>query len=257
MQPVLLIDGDYYCLRCCAATERDVKFDEDNHILASNEVEAWDTLSSSIWGIANHFGTKDFIMCLGEGPYFRHSLYPEYKKGRSRKPLAFSDVRARMKSEWRCVEIKGLEADDVMGILATKPGDRESIIVARDKDMKGVPAKVWDGLKFTNVTEEEADYFHMYQTLTGDVTDGYKGCPKVGPVTAKGILQVEVSGDYLPDHEARILREKRWRAVVGAFVKAGLTEDDALLNARLARILRWRDWDSKKKEPILWTPPPK
>jgi 5'-3' exonuclease len=243
MQPVLLIDGDYYCLRCCAATERDVKFDEDNHILASNEVEAWDTLSSSIWGIANHFGTKDFIMCLGEGPYFRHSLYPEYKKGRSRKPLAFSDVRARMKAEWRCVEIKGLEADDVMGILATKPGDRESIIVARDKDMKGVPAKVWDGLKFTNVTEDEADYFHMYQTLTGDVTDGYKGCPGVGPKGAEVILQTP--------------RPNLWGAVAHAYEKKGLTEADALLQARLARILRWRDWDSKKKEPILWTPPPK
>jgi 5'-3' exonuclease len=250
MQPVLLIDGDYYCLRCCAATERDVKFDEDNHILASNEVEAWDTLSSSIWGIANHFGTKDFIMCLGEGPYFRHSLYPEYKKGRSRKPLAFSDVRARMKAEWRCVEIKGLEADDVMGILATKPGDRESIIVARDKDMKGVPAKVWDGLKFTNVTEEEADYFHMYQTLTGDITDGYKGCPGMGPVGATKLLTFATD---IPKPGSKYV----WDQVVNAYMAKGLTEDDALLQARLARILRWRDWDSKKKEPILWTPPPK
>ena len=32
-------------------------------------------------------------------------------------------------------------------------------------------------------------------------------------------------------------------------------EDLALINARLARILRFTDWDSEKREPILWTPP--
>ena len=33
------------------------------------------------------------------------------------------------------------------------------------------------------------------------------------------------------------------------------TEMIALLNARLARILRWSDWDAKNKQPILWRPP--
>jgi DNA polymerase-1 len=42
--------------------------------------------------------------------------------------------------------------------------------------------------------------------------------------------------------------------VVSLYAKAGLTEADALRQARLARILRWTDWDNKKKEPILWTP---
>ena len=40
----------------------------------------------------------------------------------------------------------------------------------------------------------------------------------------------------------------------GAYIKAGYTRDDALEQARLARILRWTDWDEKKGEPILWTP---
>ena len=39
-----------------------------------------------------------------------------------------------------------------------------------------------------------------------------------------------------------------------AFEKKGLTEDDALLQARVARILRASDYDFKKKEPIMWTP---
>ena len=46
-----------------------------------------------------------------------------------------------------------------------------------------------------------------------------------------------------------------WSTVVKAFEDKGLTEDDALLNARLARILTIDDYDTTRQEPILWTPP--
>ena len=32
----------------------------------------------------------------------------------------------------------------------------------------------------TEISEEEADYNHMLQTLAGDYTDGIPGCPSVG-----------------------------------------------------------------------------
>jgi DNA polymerase-1 len=239
----LLVDGDQYLYRCLAATERDVKFDDQNHFLISNEEEAWDTLMASLRELESHFGKVELVIALGESPYFRHAIYPAYKPGRSRKPLGYYDVRDRLRKEYRSVEFAGLEADDVMGLLATKPGNRDNtIIVARDKDMRGVPAKIWDGEKFYNVSEGEADRFHMYQTLTGDVTDGYKGCPGIGPKKAEKLLEVD---DW----------SLVWvNVIVPAFEKAGLTADDALLQARLARILRWEDWDSKAKEPVLWTP---
>ena len=34
-----------------------------------------------------------------------------------------------------------------------------------------------------------------------------------------------------------------------------MTEEDALTNARLARILTAEDYNFDTKEPILWTPP--
>lgn len=244
--PTLLVDGDQYIHKTCAATERDVKFDEENHVLWSNEEEAWDTLQASLAELQAHFGTTDVIVCLGGGPYFRHALFPAYKPGRGRKPLCVPDIRNRVRDEYKTVEFAGLEADDVMGILATRPGN-DAIIVARDKDMNGVPAKIWDGAHFQNITEEQANYFHLFQTLTGDTTDGYKGCPGVGPVKATQILMIKGADRGTVEYE-------RWENVVKAFEKAGLTEDDALLQARLARILRWSDWDSKKKAPILWTP---
>ena len=45
-----------------------------------------------------------------------------------------------------------------------------------------------------------------------------------------------------------------WDSVVKAFESKGLTSDEALLNARLAKILTANDYDFKTNRPILWTP---
>ena len=45
-----------------------------------------------------------------------------------------------------------------------------------------------------------------------------------------------------------------WDTVVGAFEKAGQTEEDALVNARLAYILQHKDYDNDTKKINLWKP---
>lgn len=251
MRTVLLIDGDQYLYKACAACESETRWDDENHVLASNEVEAWDTVQASLRKIFTHFGTQEHVLAFTGSAYFRRDFVdPSYKMNRAgqRKPLCFASVKQRIFDNFKCVVFEGLEADDVMGILATKPGDTHRIIVARDKDMQTIPGKLWDGSRFYNVTETQADYFHLYQTLVGDSSDGYKGCPGIGPKKAEQLLlDAACVGDNLP--------RQRWSAVKKAFEKAGLTPDDALRQARLARILRWSDWDSVKKQPILWTPP--
>ena len=54
----------------------------------------------------------------------------------------------------------------------------------------------------------------------------------------------------------KIFAEKgyTWKAVVETFEEKELTEKDALVNARLARILTTDDYDHEKREPILWEP---
>lgn len=251
---ILLIDADQYLHRACAATERDTRWDEENHVLCSNETEAYDTVASSMKNIEQHFGSKDLVLCFSEGRCFRYDIEPTYKGNRvnARKPMCFYDVRARMLAEYKSVLFNTLEADDVMGILATKPGPDEKIIVARDKDMKTIPGKLWDGARFHNISEEEADYFHMYQTLVGDAADGYKGCPGTGPKKAEKLLKAPLEG--LETELNPEVTDIMWPRVAKAYVAAGLTIDDALKQARLARILRWSDWDSVNKQPILWRP---
>jgi DNA polymerase-1 len=130
-----------------------------------------------------------------------------------------------------------------MGVLATHPKtvrECQPIIISQDKDMQTIPTQVWRQGELMTISEAQADYYHMFQTLVGDTSDGYKGCPGVGKVKAEALLS---------DHD-----RSHWDIVKAAYEKAKLTEQDALTQARLARILRWSDWDNTKKEPILWTP---
>jgi DNA polymerase I len=246
----LLVDGDEYLFKACAACEQEIRWDDQNHVLFSNEVKAWSVFEEMLGRLQERFNTERLTLCWGSSPYFRTEIEPSYKAGRARKPLCYALLRERCSDQFDTASFRGLEADDVMGILATSPKRRsmedvmgKCIVVSQDKDMQTLPITHWDGEHLTTYSEAEADYFHMYQTLIGDKTDGYPGCPGMGPVKAKKALE--------PDTE---LDRPDWLKVVNAFEAAGLTEADAIKQARLARILRWSDWDSKEKKPILWQP---
>jgi 5'-3' exonuclease len=249
----LLIDGDEYLFLACVIAEVDIRWDEYNHVLQANRNEAWDNFATAIDHLAQKFNTQDITLCFSatyDTPNFRLAIDPSYKAARQdkRKPLCYAALREEADDTYNTQTFPGLEADDVMGILATKPG-ADAIIVSQDKDMKTLPAKIWTGEKMVHNGEEEADYCHLFQTLTGDTVDGFKGCPGIGPVKAEKLLN-----DMALWHNDEFMTAAAWRVVVGAYEKVGLTEDDAITQARLARILRWDDWDRKKKEPILWTP---
>ena len=127
-----------------------------------------------------------------------------------------------------------MEADDVLGILGSSNPD--SIIWSEDKDLLTIPAKHWIAGQVFEQDEAGADYNFYYQTLIGDTTDNYKGCPKVGSVTAHKLLGANSS----------------WDTVVEAFAKQGLSEAVAIEQARLARILRDGEYDTDTGKVKLW-----
>jgi 5'-3' exonuclease len=188
-------------------------------------------------------------MCLSEGRNFRYSVDPSYKKNRAgtRKPTAYYAVLERVEKTWPSFKFDGLEADDVMGIFATR--DANTIICSMDKDMKTIPCTLWDGKKVQKVSKGDADFWFLYQVLVGDTADGYPGLPSVGPKKAEAILKPIRKLHADPCWEAM------WQdGIVPAYQARGFSEADAIKQARLARILRNEDWDAVKKEPILWTP---
>lgn len=252
-QPIiLLIDGDVYAYQAASATENNVTFDGANYVRTGSLPDAVRAFEDTIQTYLNRFKAASCVIALTDGENFRKGIFPAYKDKRNpaAKPVTLAPLREHILASHNTYQRPGLEADDVLGILATStkilPAESRRIIVSFDKDMLTVPGEFWHSKwdKRFQITEGEADYRHMVQTLTGDITDGYGGCPGIGPVKAAKLLEEGVTGGY----------SAMWPVVVKAYEKAGLTERDALTQARVARILRVTDYDFKKKEVKLWKP---
>ena len=242
---MLLVDADLYLYRATAATEQEICWDEDDGSniwsLDTDLKLAKEMFFDQMETFKETLHDDRVILCLTSKKNFRRDVDPRYKNNRVkiRKPLGYLAMVDWAKHHFSTVSLDGLEADDVMGILATKPENKDkAIIVSDDKDMKTIPAKIYRPMagERLDITEAEADRFFLTQCLTGDPTDGYQGLKGFGPKTAEKLLGSR------PD----------WSIVEKAYIKAGFTKQDALTQARLARILRWCDWDYENKKPILF-----
>lgn len=251
---VLIIDSDIYAVAASSVAQRNVCWDGDNCFPIASLSEAKATLTDSLYRLVDTLDADDFVLAMSHPDgYFRHDIYPQYKSNRKpeAKPVALSALKEWMLEEFNTFSRPKLEADDVMGILSTSKKiiqAEERIVVSADKDMKTFPGLLYNpnegGTKPDIVTEEEAAYWHMYQTLIGDTSDGYPGCKGVGPKTAEKIL------DGLTGYE------EMWPVVVETFIKKGKSSEEfALLMARVARICQVTDYNFKKKEVKLWQPP--
>lgn len=189
------------------------------------------------------------IVCLGDPSrrYFRHELFEGYKPRATARPALVTDAIVGMEDAYLSRWLPGLEADDVCGILATAPGlEGERVIVSDDKDMLTVPGRLCRQGKLFDISPAEAGARHLLQTLVGDSGDGYPGCPGVGPKKAEQVVSV---AGYAADPAGA------WRSLVWTFERAGRTAADALLQARLARILRHEDYDIASRTVRPWLPP--
>lgn len=234
----VLIDGDIVLYASSVATEFCADWGGDNWVLSANLQQSIDLARRYFDDLYEKLKFTEMVVCISGPNNFRHKLNPNYKSNRkdTRKPIVYPELKQWMLGNYHSEMWEGLEADDLLGILATRHPD--SIIVSADKDMQCVPCNLYRNGELQKITLEQANRFHMIQTLTGDTTDGYPGCPGVGPKTAEKLL----SG--APD--------TWWESVLQAYQKAGCTDDDALMNARMAYILR--DENYVDGEVKLWNP---
>ncbi len=137
-----------------------------------------------------------------KGKTFRDDWYPEYKAHRPPMPddlvKQIEPIHAAIKAAgWPVLMIDGVEADDVIGTLATQAAaaDIDTLISTGDKDLTQLvgPKIRWYNTmsnelldtagvesKFGVPPERIVDYL----TLVGDAVDGVPGVAKCGPKTA-------------------------------------------------------------------------
>ena len=235
----LLIDADFIVYKSCAAVETEVDFGDDVILVTSNFSDALTATNRELTKIKNKFGTfSEMILFFSDSINFRKQILESYKGHRNRKkPCGYKRVINALRKEYKVIIKPSLEADDAMGVYSTKyPGN---CIVSPDKDMKQIPGQLYNLDEVFTVSKEEGAKWHLIQALAGDQTDGYSGVPGIGVKRATSLFEEDGYS---------------WKTVTKAFTDKGLTEYDAITNARLARILTADDYDFKNKQPILWTP---
>ena len=235
----LLIDADFIVYKNCAAVETEVDFGDDVILVTSNFSDALTATNRELTKIKNKFGSfSEMILFFSDSINFRKQILESYKGHRNRKkPCGYKRVINALREEYKVIIKPSLEADDAMGVYSTKyPGN---CIVSPDKDMKQIPGQLYNLDEVFTVSKEDGAKWHLIQALAGDQTDGYSGVPGIGVKRATSLFEEDGYS---------------WKTVTKAFTDKGMTEYDAITNARLARILTADDYDFKNKRPILWTP---
>ncbi|WP_339771451.1 hypothetical protein [uncultured Pseudosulfitobacter sp.] len=273
---IVLIDADVYAYKAAAAMEVATDWGGGYWTWHCDATEVEKRVMSMVEETMDNLNGDEYRLCLTDNDKnWRLDVLPTYKGNRAatKKPLVLRHIKDWLIEEHDAIIRPRLEGDDILGIFATWDAIKgEKIIVSLDKDMKTIPGLYCrDALtnkpEVMEISEEEAAKWHLKQTLSGDTTDGYTGCPGIGVDTAAKIIE---SGTLKVPYEHTLKRGPRkgevetrfkddqtddlWACVVSHYEAAGLTEEDALVQARVARILHRDDYDMKQKEPILWTP---
>lgn len=251
MTRTLLIDSDVLVYKAASSAQTNLDWGETVSVNL-DEAQAIRALTAQVIELQDKLHGDKIIMAFGDpaGKNWRKDVLPSYKSNRDpdAKPKLIGFLREFITKTWNTYARPTLEGDDVLGILSTAPDlvRGERIIVSIDKDFQSIPGLLYnpgkDHLGIRRISTDQADYYHAYQTLIGDATDGYKGCPGIGPKRATAILGPIPKAEY-------------WAAIVATYEAHGLTEADALVQARVARICRDEDYDRIKKQVILWEPP--
>ena len=242
MQPKLLIDADYFFYRAAQAAEMEQEYSPDLTVIVGDFRRGKQIVKQDLYKLQTRFDTEDLVLFFTDKVNFRKGIDENYKGNRTkRKPCGYLKLKNWGMESYPSLIMPTLEADDALGIAATSGEYSNFVLVSPDKDMQQIPCRIYNLKDEFTQSEEDAERKLYEQALTGDSTDGYSGCPGVGPKRA-GIILDKAKGKY-------------WPAVVKAFEDAGQTEEDALRNLRLARILQSSDWDTDNQSPILYEPP--
>ncbi|MDU3349153.1 MAG: hypothetical protein E7E72_03465 [Clostridium sp.] len=279
---VLVMDGDWLVFQAMAASEVETDWGDDVWTLECDHGKAWNILVDSIKSYASRkkaWAGAPIILAFTDSVNWRKVLVdPTYKENRkaSRKPVGYRAFVERVQAceDWTSILEETLEGDDVMGIIgsgAVHFGFKKAVLVSCDKDFKTIPDCDFLWCTTGNILQQDlktADYWHIYQTIKGDMTDGYGGIPGWGETTADWLAephafeQVEKTFKSGARKGQTVLEWKKveqgertlWECIVTLGAKAGMTEEDITKQGQMARILRFDEYDFNNKEITLWNP---
>ncbi len=250
---LLLVDGSSYLYRAYHALPP----------LTNSQGEP----TGAVYGVLNmlHKLIRDVqpellaVVMDAPGKTFRDELYAEYKANRPPMP---DDLRQQVEPLTEAIEalglplirIAGVEADDVIGTLATQAaqGKLSTVISTGDKDMAQLVSeritlldtmprgtsrepRAMDAAGVLEKFQVRADQIVDYLALVGDSSDNIPGVPKVGAKTAVALLaEFDSVDDILTNLDA--VAELPIRGAKGLAERIAANSDVLQLSRRLATI---------------------
>ncbi len=203
--PLLVVDGPFVLYRAFFALPDSI------HGTEGRPINALLGAVNILLRVAADHGPRAIVVCFGaEAAHYRVELYPPYHADRPPVPdaLQWQFERAPELFEafgWSCQTTADLEADDLLGSLAsaeTEAGGR-TLILTGDRDMYQCVSDQVSVLYLKQGTSgfEEVDPKEVerrygippelvpdFIALRGDPSDGLPGAPGVGPKTAAELL---------------------------------------------------------------------
>lgn len=249
-----LIDADIVAYKFASKGQQVFKWDEETtSVFHDDPKDVASQIDDYLGEVKDKLKADRSVVCLScpSEDNWRLSILPTYKGNRKGKdkPLLLVAMRQHLEDNHECIMADTLEADDILGILATsdkKFRSYKKVMVSEDKDLRQIPALLFNPAKDEKpklLDSWACMEWHMTQVLTGDRVDNYFGCPGVGPVKAERIL--ENCSSFI----------EMWQRVVETYESKDLTEADALVQAQVSRILQASDYNFDTRKVTPWQPP--
>lgn len=177
----------------------------------------------------------NYLFCAFDrpGPTFRHALYEPYKAQRSSMPddlvPQFPHIeRVITAFHMPVLGLDGYEADDILATLAYETERRggNCVLVTADKDCRQL---ITDHVRVLNLRTNRyfdaaalredwgirPDQVVDFQALVGDAVDNVPGVARIGPKTARELLEKYDTLDRLYEHVAEITGAKKQYLIDG------------------------------------------
>lgn len=200
-EPVYLIDGSGYIFRAYYATPPLT----NSEGFPTNALYAFTRMLLKLLTDAK---SDNIVMVFDAGKEtFRNELYSEYKANRDECPEDLAKQMPYFRKISKALglpplELKGFEADDIIGTIAKRyeAMGRDVVIVSADKDLMQLVNKsvtLWDTMRDRRFSPKEVkektgvppDKVREFLALTGDSSDNIPGLKGVGPKTAVQLIE--------------------------------------------------------------------
>ena len=141
----LLVDADYFFYRAASSSEEEHEYNADLTVIVGDFKRGKHIVEHELTKLRQRFNSDDILLFFTDRTNFRKTIDPSYKGNRTkRKPCGYLKLKDWGIETYPSLIYPHLEADDVLGIVATNGSVKDFVLISPDKDMAQIPCRIYD-----------------------------------------------------------------------------------------------------------------